>query len=90
MPITEPIQKEFRDKFVKAEHDLMWLAEHGLLDNAAEVLYGLRDFAEKAANDCDTEFGSAPEGSGGEAGERPNPQRWRWYRQIQDSVGLFR
>lgn len=44
--IPEPVPEELRDAYVAAEHDLMWLAGHGRLADAARKLSGLRHMQE--------------------------------------------
>ena len=41
-PIPEPVPKPVQALYVQAEHDLMWLAEHGMLEPSAQFLASLR------------------------------------------------
>ena len=46
-PIAEPVAKPVQAMFVQAEHDLMWLAEHGRLEHAARKLAAMRYMTEE-------------------------------------------
>lgn len=49
-PIIEPVDKKIQAKFVKAEQTLMWLFEHGRMEDVCRILDNLKeehDFAEK-------------------------------------------
>jgi hypothetical protein len=41
-PIPEPVPKDIQAKYVQAEQDLMYLAEHGQLNVVSLLLAGLR------------------------------------------------
>jgi hypothetical protein len=45
-PVPEPVPKDIQGEFVQAEHDLMWLAEHGRLHIVALFLASLRSDTE--------------------------------------------
>lgn len=40
--ISEPVDKRTQEKYVKAEQDLFWLADHDRLDYAADWLANAR------------------------------------------------
>jgi hypothetical protein len=41
-PVPEPVPKDIQGEFVQAEHDLMYLTEHGRLHIVALFLAGMR------------------------------------------------
>jgi len=49
-PFTEPIPKENRDRFVKVDQMLMWIAQHGGLPKADELLTKLKAEIEFSEN----------------------------------------
>lgn len=45
-PITEPVDKKTQSTFVRTEQNLMFLAEHGMLDEVDRTLQMMREAVE--------------------------------------------